>query len=333
MGLITLMRTCNACRRLIFIPLVLLALASCLDFQFESEYEDINGIYVEHISSYDYFGTKLLFNGSTGYISHDDSLLVYDFTELDSVVYLGHYIAADLINDFQIFDDHAILGTDQSIEIIDLHDSMPVQLSSMSVLFYNSSIRVHNDNAFVAHGHHLHVIDISDVQQPTLMSSLDFEEDIRQVEIDSIFAYTLVGTDFLVLNIENPGALYVEASTSLPASGITNPEAFIKRNDFFYFSGYTLYNALLSACTLSAHSDLRLLDQIVIPDRTHQLHISSEYTLAVSWFQAYLLNLQYPSSPCIGELIERSGGYGIIYGNYIHFLTPALEIFEIKQAE
>lgn len=307
---------------------------SCLDFQFESGYEDINGILVEHVYSYDYLGTKLLFNGSTGYMINAESLLAYDFTNFDSVTFLGHYGATHAIDDFQIIDDCAILVTDHSVEIVDLRDSLPNQLSFLPVYFFDSStIRVHDDYAYISWRDELHIMDISDKQYPVMVSFFTFEEDIIQVEIDSDLAYVLVGDDFLILDIQNPNALAIVASTSLPSLGIFNPEAFCKWNAIVYFSGFTSYNAWLSACTLTTDRDLQVLDQIVVPDRIHQFHVSDAYTLAVSWFDAYLLNLQYPSSPCISELIGGGGIHGIIQENYVYFLTPFLEVFEITQVE
>jgi hypothetical protein len=316
-----------------FTTIIAVLATSCLDFQFESGYEDINGIYVEHVYSYNYLGTKLLFNGSIGYMVNADSLLVYDFTDMDSVILLGYCGADFSINDFQIYDDYAILVTDLTMEIVDLRDSLPNHLSVLSAFAFASSIRVHEENAYIACSDELYVVDISDKQNPALISSLEFGEQIIQVEIDSNLAYVLVGTDFTILDIQNPNALTIIASTSLPPLGIFNPEAFCKKNAIVYFAGFTSYNASLSACTLTTDSDLHVLDQIVVPDRIHQFHVSDAYTLAVCWFDAYLLNLQHSSSPCISELIGGGGIHGIIKENRVYILTPFLEVFEIKQVE
>ena len=77
---------------IIFVLLIFVASISCLDFQFESEYEDINGIAVEYVHRYMYlYGSKILFNDDLGYITNAESLLVYDFSEVEAAAYQGHY--------------------------------------------------------------------------------------------------------------------------------------------------------------------------------------------------------------------------------------------------
>lgn len=320
-------------RVVILIPLVTLALISCLDFQFESEYEDINGIYVEFLYSYDYYGTKLLFNGNTGYMINADSLLVFDFSRIDSVILLGHYTAAHSIYDFQIHDDYAILVTALSMEIVDLRDSLPNQLSILSAFSFASSIKVHNDNAYVVCTDDLHVVDIADKQQPVLISTFTLDDNIEQIEIDSNSAYVLTDTAFTILDIRNPSALAIVASTSLPLLSIFSPSSFCKKDTFVYIACFPGHPAWLAACALTESFDLEVQNHIVVPDRIRKFHMSDAYTLAISPFDTYLLNLQYPSSPCISEEIGVGGIHGTIHQNHVCILTPYLVIYEIKQVE
>ncbi|KPL14485.1 hypothetical protein AMJ74_03310 [candidate division WOR_3 bacterium SM1_77] len=325
--------TLIACRASKYAALILLASISCLDFQFESEYEDINGLHIEHVHSYSFVGTKILFNGSMGYIANAESLLVYDFTEVDAAVYLGYYAAYNSINDFQICDNCAVLVTDTGIEIVDISDSLPNQLSAVPMFFFGGSVKIDNDNAYVVSPNQLHVVDISDRQNPTLTNSYAFNDNIRQVEIDSNFAYVLVGTDFWVLNVQNPSVIIPIDSTSLPALDIFHPEAFFKKGSFIYFASYTTFAAWLSTCELTLNKDTQVLNHIVVPDRVRKFHMSDEYTLAVSWYAAFLINLRYPTSPCISEETGFGGIDGTIRDDYIFLLTPNLVIFEIKQVE
>jgi hypothetical protein len=316
-----------------YVAFLMLASISCLDFQFESEYEDVNGIYLEHVRSYEYVGTKILLDGSTGYVASAESLLIFDFTEIDSAVYLGYYNADNNINDFQIYEECAVLVTDRGMEIVDITDSLPSLLSAVSFFSLGSDIEISNDHAFVVSQTWLYVVNISDRQNPILTNSFQFDDYIRQVEVDANFAYVLSGTDFSILDIQNPCAPVLACSTSLVPSGILNPLAFAKKDDFFYFSGYSPFSAKLFACELTASNDMKLLNYIACPGFIRQFCMSNGYTLAVSLYEAYLINLQYPSSPCISEVVDAGGRYGIIQGNLIYILTPYLVIFEIKQVD
>ena len=220
----------SAFRMLKFISLILLASVACLDLQFESEYEDINGIVVEHVHSYwNINGTRICFNGDIGYLIYAESLLVYDFAEVTEAVYQGHYIAGSIITDFQIYDDCAVLVTETGLEIVDVSDSLPTQLSAVPLFLFGYSIRIQDDYAYIVSGTQLLVADISDKQDPTLTTSIEFDYDIRQIEVDSHFAYVLAGTDFCVLDIQDPNAITLVASTSLPTLPIIHPEAFFKK--------------------------------------------------------------------------------------------------------
>lgn len=320
-------------RGVILIPLVTLALISCLDFKFESEYEDINGITVEHVHSYyDLQGVKLRFNGDLGFIIHAESLLIYDFSEVAEAVYQGHYIAGSFIYDFQIYEDCAVLVTETALEIVSVNDSLPVQLSAVPLFLFDPNIRIQDDNAYVISGTQLYVADISDKQNPTLMTSIAFDHNIKQIEVDSHFAYVLTGNDFCVLNIQNPSSIILLASTSLHTLDIFNPERFFKKETFVYIAGFTTSDWLYT-CELDVNNNIRLSNSILVPDRIRMFDASDEYTLAVSWWDTYLLNLQYPSSPCISEEIGFGGIHGTIQQNYVFVLTPYLRIFEIRQVE
>jgi hypothetical protein len=319
------------------IILIAAVFISCLDFQFESEYEDINGIYVENVQSYDYGGIKMIFNGDIAYIARAESLLIYDFTVIDSAVYLNSYCAANIIIDFQLYDGCAVLLTISDIEIVDLRDSIPNQLSIfLSPFSFGSSIRMHNDKAFVTSGNELHVVDISDKQHPILINSYDFAENIMQLEIDSNFAYIMSYINFYILDIQNPSTIDLVSAVPLGSLGIANTRTFGKYGDFVYFSSSIPTARILSTCKLTANHVLQPLGFIICPASINQLYISSQYSLAVSGYETYLLNVQYPFTPCISEVVDAGGLYGIIEENYIFLLPPDLHhlyVFEIKKVE
>jgi hypothetical protein len=312
------------------ISLIILASVSCLDLQFESEYEDINGIVVEYVHSYTYLrGCKMLFDDGMGYITNAESLLVYDFSEVEAAVYKGHYSANSVINDFEIYDEYAVLATNAGMEIVDIRDSLPTQLSSVSFFLMGNQIRVLNNHAFVVSHRTLYLIDISDKQQPALCGSFEFVHPIIHVELDSNFAYVLADTDFHILNIENPSNPLLVSSTSLLSLGIMHPRVFIKNNGFVYFSDLYLNTPTLFACVLTQSNTLQPLDYVVYPDMVYHFHMSEQYILAVGVSDAYLIDLQNPQTPCISETLGDGGFYGLMKDDFILIFTPNLVVFRI----
>ena len=319
---------------IISVLLIFVASISCLDFQFESEYEDINGIAVEYVHRYMYlYGSKILFNDDLGYITNAESLLVYDFSEVEAAAYQGHYSANSTINDFEIYDECAILVTHDRVEIVDLRDSLPTQLSSVSFFLLGNQIRASNDHAFAVSQRTLYVIDISDKQQPALSGSFEFDHPISHLELDSNFAYVLADTFFHILNIGNPSDPVLVSSTSLLSIGIMHPRVFIKNNGFVYFSDRYLNTPTLFACLLTQSNTLQPLDYVIYPDIIHHFHMSEQYILAVGVSDAYLIDLQNPQTPCISETVGDGGFYGLMKEDFIFIFAPNLVVFRIVRIE
>jgi hypothetical protein len=141
-----------------------------------------------------------------------------------------------------------------------------------------------------------------------------------------------VDTKLYVLDIQDPSAIVLVVSKSLPTLNIFLPLAFLKKDNYLYFAHQATVD-WLSACELLPNKDIQVLNHIVVPDRIRMFDISNNYTLAVSWYAAFLINLQYPESPCISEETEFGGIDGTINGDYIFLLWPCLSVFQITQVE
>jgi|GEM_PF-1538920 len=339
MGEIALAKNCRTCRRLIPVPLLLLAFVSCLDLQFESDYEDINGIELEFFTYYQYGGQKLLFRGDTGYVSRYDSLLVYDFTRLDSIRLLDVYIPGtgnsyDIL-DFLIEGDHAYLVLPIGLQIVYLGGDHPQVIGTLDFPYpdYVAEAVKSEDYLYVAIGDSLAIIDVYDKMNPQIAGTYAFNTSLYELEVDSNFAYVMAGNTIQIVDIENPGApgpVY-----SLPFTDtLPYPLTFSKKANFLYFSAR--YNAadsnVLITFELSENRSLRRVSQIACPSPLRFIDCNGKYPIALSSPHLFLLNLEYPSRPCIGEAPAPGGAYAIARNDHIYVLTMwSIAVYRVVQ--
>jgi hypothetical protein len=309
-----------------------MALTSCFDFEFESEYEDINGIYLEFVTDYPYGGQKLLFRGDTGYIIHYDSLLVYDFARIDSIYLSDFYFFGYEITDILIEDDYAYLLLPVGLRVVDMSNTQPQIIGTLD-LQSPYIVDKSGNYLYIGTSDNFITIDVTEKTNPVLLSTYELDNGINYLEVDSNFAYILSGHEIQILNIEDPNAPTLTHSLSFPINYL---RTFSKKGGYIYVSAIypdSLSSALITY-DLSVNHTLHPVSQITCPFLIRYIDSRSQYTLALSLSALYLLNLEYPSAPCIGEMIAPGGSYGIIHNNYIYTLDYwSLNIFEIKQAE
>jgi hypothetical protein len=321
------------------LAIISIALTSCFDFEFESPYEDINGIYLEHVQSYDYSGTKLLLVGNVGYLISNDSMQMHDFTDVDSIFLLNVYQASYDIRDFDIAGAYAFLACG-GLEIVDRDYSQPYLVGSLS-LDYAYEIRVFDDYAYLASGPFMNVIDIVDVADKSnqlLVNSISFSYAIRHFEVDSNFLYVLLyANEFHIIDVTepiSPSAVYV-----LPNTDTMKCVSFTVRDDYIYLSCIKGIPKLITYRVLD-DNELAMLSEISCPSDFIHMHATACYGLALTGTPyIILLSLEHPAAPSISETISINAipAYGIIEDNYIYvlspFFTPFLAIIEIKDVE
>jgi hypothetical protein len=319
-----------------YVALIFLASISCLDFQFESEYEDINGINLEFVTYYTYGGEKLLFRGDTGYIIQQDSLKAYDFANVDSIYLLDTYIPqyGHRIADFVLENSYAFIVTSTGLRIIDMSGTQP-QLAGTLSLQYPEIIEKSGHYLYIAALNNLIIADIAEIENPFQVGGYSLDKWITDLEVDSNFAYILAEDEIQILNVETPDDPNLTYSL-LFADTLPDPQTFSKRGNYLYVSAR--YNVpdtnLLVTYDLSIDHALSRVSQMKCPHLIRYITSSAQNLLALSNSAIFLLNLAYPSRPCVAEVTSPGGTYGIMHNNYIYALDYGfLNIFEIKQIE
>ena len=326
----------NIVRRLLIISI---ALTSCLDFEFESPYEDINGIYLEHVQSYEYSGTKLLLSGDVGYLISNDSMLIYDFTRVDSIFPLNAYQASHFIRDFDIAGPYAFLACG-GLEIVDRDYSQP-HLVGLLLLDNAHKIRVCDDYVYLVTGPLMNVIeivDITDKSNPFLVSSISFNDAITHMQVDSDFLYVMLyPNEFHIIDVTEPAS--PSSAYVLPNTDTLMCVSFNVQDDYIYLSCIKGAPKLITYRLLD-DSELEMVSEISCFIDFTYLHTTASYALALTGSPyIFLLSLEYPAAPSISETISIDAfpEYGIIKDNHIYVLapiiTPSLEIIEIKEVE
>lgn len=328
--------TLLTCRNFKYLALILLASISCLDFQFESEYEDINDIYLEFLTYYLYGGEKLLFHGDTGYIVQQDSLKAYDFTNVDSIYLLYAYIPqyGHRIADFVLENDYAFLVISTGLRIVDISSTQPQAVGTLS-LQYPEIIEKSGNYLYIATFSSLIIADVTEIDNPVQVGGYSFDKQIFDLQVDSNFAYVLAEDEIQILNIENLNDPILTYSL-LFTDTLPHPHTFSKKGSYLYVSAR--YNVpdtnLLFTYDLSANHTLSRVSQMMCPNLIRYITPSAQNLLALSNSAIFLLNLEYPSRPCFAEMATPGGDYGIIRNNYIYALNfSSLAIFEILQVE
>ncbi len=314
---------------------------SCIDFEFEAPYEDLNGIYIEWITERrDISGKKLLFEGQEGYIDYGDTLSRYKFENIDSIYACGTYVSPHgIIRDFEISNDFAYVVSDFGLEIINLQETEPYQYGSLGIPNGADFVKLHNGYVYMAETYYnnLYIIDITDKMNPEKVGEYNIENPypIQGIELDSSFAYVLLSNcDLYLLDISDPMNLNLVSHISLQDTlGVYDAVMVTIKDDYIYL----LKEIFLETYALSDNSDLEFISRIGLASyMMNFIHAGEKYGLACSggsW--VYLLNLEYPSRPCITEVFDlgRHQYYGIIKDDYIYLLTPYLVILEIKEVQ
>jgi len=317
-------------KHLIFMAVLFIA---CFDFKFESEYEDINGIYLEYVTHYHLNAFKLLFQGDTGYIMEGTAISTYDFTNVDSLFLLNTYDFGQFINDFLIEDNLLFLALLGELRIIDISNPQP-QLISALPIEYPLSLQKSGNLLYARTFDRLVITDITDAANPVELCSYELDGMVPHFEIDSGFVYIFSRYDLQILDMTdptNPSLIYSLTFTdTMPL-----PNTFTKKGSFVYVAARNRISGAPMLITYAISTDHTLLEtsRISCPHLINYFNTEHDHVLAVTGTCFYLLNLEYPPLPCISEVGYWGGIYGVINENYIYITLYDLVIFEIRQVE
>lgn len=306
-----------------------ITLTSCLDFEFESAYEDINGIYLERVMSYPFGGTKLDFNGDIGYIISGNSMYGYEFADIDSVSLLNTYETSSTITDFQIVNGYAFLALpNERLEIVDLHGPSPTFVgSSETAVAY---IAVAGDYVYGYLAKDLAIFDISNITQPVHAGTFDFDVDINQLKADSNYLYVLLDNGvFHLMDLETPTGPFIVSTIDTFFF-----LSFAIKDDYIYLARH----GRVLTYQISENSGLVNVATLKSPANFLSLSVSGNHCVGFSSSTfVFLLDMEYPFLPFISEYIDIyvQARQALIHGDYIYVLTRShrLEIIEVKRVD
>jgi len=320
-------------KKLIVIAFVFVA---CIDFDIDAPYDDINGIYLEDIRSYDFRGYKIVVEHEKGYILdvNETDIVCYDFADVSSIETVSVYHSNIIKRDFAIADGYAYIVIQGSgLEIVDFNQTSPQLASSLPIPGAIHSIILSDSRAFIAGNTNLYSIDVSDVGNPIQITEYAFDTLIIKADVVSDTLYVLLSGGILqIIDVTSPISPQLIAEHNL-SDTTDNVSYFVKHHEYLYVTkGYDIETyEIQEDGALEYQSSLPFLRTI------NFLSIHDKYGLCFhrTFGLLYLLNLSYPSRPCIGESSEPGGImlYGVIDNQYIYFLHPNLSILEIKEIE
>lgn len=319
-------------KKLLVIAFVFIA---CIDFDIDAPYDDINGIYLEHIKDYWAPGKKIIVENEKGYILNVDCVACYDFTDLDRIDTINVYQSFPTKVDFDIADGYAYILNPYYLEIVDFNQTTPQLAGYLPIPGILHSIILSDNYAFVTGNTRIFAIDVSDVENPIQITEYEFNDSIINAEIVPDTLYILLQSGILqIIDIAVPTSPQLIAEHDISDS-LVQAYYFVKYSQYLYVTrGYGI-----NTYEIQEDGDLEYLNTLSFSHSITFLETFGSYGIClydgVGWNRLYLLNLTYPSRPCIGEYLDVIGNprYAVIDNEYIFLLAYGLDIIEIKEIE
>lgn len=294
--------------------------------KFESPYEDLNGIYLQWVGSYDATGVKIAFDDEVGYILHG-SLASY-IIHKESIEPAKYYSSNRGILDFDVKDSYAYLACPSfGLELVDFQIREPYLCGELEIPGAKT-VKVNDSYAYLLDNKSLYVVDISNKQEPQIIGEFNFSVSPNCLEVDSNSAYVLLSNNtFCILDIANPHT--IESKLELHEDSVLNIDMFVINGPYIYFLGNN--NKIVTY--ENKGGNLVLVSEISLPPEVTFLSAEKDYAIALADHTLYLISLEYPSQPCASEMINLPSHlrFGIKKENYIFLLTPDLNVVEVKE--
>ena len=323
-------------KKLVAIAFVFIA---CIDFDIDAPYDDINGVILEHIRSYDFPGKKIVIDNEKGYIVRrdDTDIVCYDLTDVYNIDTFSVYRSVYTKPDFTIANGYAyIVSQNFGLEIVNFNQTTPQLTGFLPISGDVYSIILSDDRAFVAAETKLYSIDVSDVTNPVHITEYTFNDSIINAQIVSDTLYILLDGGILqIIDIAAPTDPQLIAQHNLSDS-LDQAYDFVKYNTYLYVTkGYGI-----DAYALQENGNVEYLNTLSFSHGITFLQTFENFGICLydgySFNRLYILNLTYPSRPCIGEYLDLEGrpSCAVINNQYIYLLlSPSLNIYEIEEIE
>jgi hypothetical protein len=326
-------------RKLIFIAFIFI---SCIDFDIDAPYDDINGIYLENVKSYGVVGKKLVVENERGYVrgrgSTDHHITCYDFSDVYDIDTLSIYQSVYTKPDFAVSDGYAyIVSKNFGLEIVDFNRTTPELVGFLPISANMYSITLSNATAYIAGTTTLYTIDINDVENPVPITEYVFNDSIISLEIVSDTLYILQRDGNLqIIDIAIPTSPQLITEHSL-SDTFNLPYYFVKQGEYLYVAkGYDI-----ETYEIQGNSDVKYLNTLSFSHSIDFLQTFDHFGIVLYngflFDRLYLLNLTHPSRPCIGEYVELEDlhpVHAVMDDQYIFLLLSlTLRIIEIRDIQ
>ncbi|UCC10958.1 MAG: hypothetical protein JSW02_06205 [candidate division WOR-3 bacterium] len=310
---------------------IMLSIASCIKFDFVSEDEDANGIYLELTASYQLEGNEIIYeDGILFVLDHDyynASNIFNCYISGDSIAILATYGANYTIHDFFVDDPYVYLASEQGFEIIKFTSTEAVVYSSLNIP-PASIIALSDDRTYVACNSALYIINITNPRAPEIEAIMDFPFTINSLAVDTVYAF--VQTDYYtlnVVNVQNPSDPVLTATLVFPAFGPYNLH--VKHGCLYAFNKY---DDFILIYTIESDGLNRNYSSLSLPN-VYYAYIGEEYGFVLNSNELLLVDMQYTPVLAICEtmyLLETPLS-GVINEDTIYLLTSSkLFIAHIK---
>ncbi len=316
-------------RRLILIAFIFIA---CIDFDIDAPYDDINGIYLEHITEYRYPGSKIAVENEKGYVLHTPAIVCYDLADVYHIDSVSVYQSVYQKPDFAVVDGYAYVVSDGfGLEIVDFNQTNPQLAGFLPISGSIYSIALSDASAFITSDWNLYVIDVSSIASPAQIAEYTFDHYLLNAQVDSDTLYVLfVGGDLQIIDITEPTnpQLIIEYNLS---DTLNSAYYFVKQDDYLYVN----IGSDIETYEIQADGHLEYQNTLSFSHSVMFLKTYEGFGLCLRGDAVYLLNLEYPSRPCIGEALELPyyTAHGVINGQYIYLVGNRLLVVEIKDIE
>lgn len=296
----------------------MLSILSCTKFDFVSQDEDANGMYLELIASYQLEGNEIVYKDDWLYLLdhgyNTSKISCYDCWR-DTIVLYTSYETDYHINDFSVNVPYVYVVSDLGFEIISVYYGFVYSAMNISPA---SFISICDNRAYVACGSVLYIIDITEPRDPEIEGIMNFSETIQGLAVDTIFAFVHAGQYTLyTVNVQNPANPVLTATLNLPGSG---PYSLHMQHGCLY--AFNEYDDFILIYTIEPDGLNRNYSSLSLPN-VYYAYIGDEYGLVFRSHELLLVDMQYTPVLAVCErmhLLEPPQS-GAIDAETIYLLT------------
>jgi hypothetical protein len=214
-----------------------------------------------------------------------------------------------------------------SDEVIDISDpSSPNIIGNLQG--YSGYVRVHNNYAYISNGNGLNIIDISNPNIPSHISTVATTSDVVSMAISGKYVYISDGMKVQVIDISDPfEPFWVKSIT--PFGSIS---AMAASNNSVYLTGDPIFQAIDISDSMKQFS----VGSSPTKDNAYDVTMSGNYTYISEEYSNgnEIFDISNPNSPSLIGTLDSSAANDIaISGRYAYVADGDLRIFDISDPE